>query len=541
MQLSSLARRVHGPLLHSLIVMCGYILSRVTGLVREIAIAAQFGTSAEIGAYRAAFKITDLLYMVIIGGALGSSFIPVFIQVWERDGSARAWKLSSAVVTWSLAVLALASAVLWVLAPQLTAWFYGGFDPQSLALTTALTRLFLLSPLLLGLGGLAMAALNARGHFTLPALAPAMYNLGIIAGAVLLAPHWGIWGLAWGVIIGAGCYLLIQLPGLWNLGMRLHIAFEHRMAELRTIAHQMVPRVLGQSAAQMSILVTAALTAYLAFAEERIAGLDYAYQLMLLPYGIFSLSLSTVAFPHLARLFAEQQYAELESSVRRTLSTILLLTLPATVALVTLAVPLVRLVYQYGAFDQTSLLYTVVPLMGYATALPAFAASEILIRTFYAMQETRIPVLVGLLQVTLNLGLGSFALMQGYGVGALTLAFSIANNVEMVLLLVLLSRSRPHLWRDPELWRSARATGLASLAVGLLLWAAQRLSLPYLPFLGLNGTYDWRTDFLALVMWLVGAGLAGGGLYGSLVVGLGASQARVVWTRIRRRIGGGQG
>lgn len=535
MQLSRLRDRLRGPLLSSLIVMGGYILSRVTGMLREIAISAEFGTSAELGAYRAAFKVTDLLYMVIIGGALGSSFIPVFIQVWEKDGAERAWRLASAVLTWALAVLCCASALLWLFAPQLVAWFYGGpgFDTRGLHLTTQLTRLFLLSPLLLGLGGLAMAALNARERFALPALAPAIYNLGIMGGALLLAPTWGIWGPAWGVIIGALFYLLVQLPGLWNIGMRLRLTLGHGIAELRTIASQMAPRVLGQSAAQVSILVTGVLTARLVLGAERLTGLDYAYQLMLLPYGVFSLSLSTVAFPRLARLFAEGDQQTLMANVRSTFRTILFLTLPSTVALILLAVPLVRLVYQRVAFDEISLAYTVMPLLGYATALPAFAISEILIRTFYAMQQTWIPVLVGLLQVTVNLVLGSVALAVGGGVGMLALAFSIANNIESLLLFVLLHRRLPAIWHDRALWRSVRATLVAAIALALLLWGSVWASMPFLPFLLMNSTYQWQHDLVPLMGWLVVVGSVGAAVYIGGAALLGSHDARTAFAKVR--------
>lgn len=536
MQLSSLVRRVRGPLLSSLIVMSGYILSRITGLIRDVVIAAQFGTNADLGAYYAAFRVTDLLYMVIIGGALGSSFIPVFIQVWQHDGAERAWRIASAVVTWSLALLALASSVLWVLAPQLAARFFGG-SAVDLTLTAQIIRLFLLSPLLLGLGGLAMAALNAHDRFTLPALAPAIYNLGIIGGALFLAPRYGVWGIAWGVIIGAALYLLVQVPGLWQLGMRLELTLGSKLPELKTIARQMTPRVFGQAAAQISLLITAALTTRLAFGFERLAGLNYAYQLMLLPYGIFSLSLSTVAFPRLARLIAEGRQAELDASVRRTLSIILFLTLPATAALTILGIPVVRLLFQRSAFDATSLAYTVAPLLGYATALPAFAASEILIRTFYAMQQTWPPVLIGLLQVALNLGVGTLVLISGGNVSALTLAFSFATNVETLLLFLLLGRWRPGIWHDTTLWRSLRAAMLATAALALLLWGARWLSLPYLPFLSLSGDYDWRVHLLPLGIWLAVVGMVGAACYIGMAGVFGSSEAREVWTRLRARLG----
>lgn len=536
MQISALVSRLRGPFLSSIIVMSGYVLSRVTGLLREVALSAQFGTSADLGAYRSAFKITDFLYMIIIGGALGSSLIPVFIHVWERDGAERAWRLSSAVVAWALVVLTLASALVWVLAPNLTRWFYGGagFDAHSLELTTQLTRIFLLSPLLLGLGGLAMALLNARHHFALPALAPALYNVGIIGGALIVAPRWGIWGLAWGVIAGALLYLLVQLPALWRIGMRLQPTFGRDMAELRTIAKHMAPRVIGQAASQMSILVTAALTARLVLGAERIAGLDYAYQLMLLPYGIFSLSLSTVAFPRLAHLFAEGKRAELETSVRRTLSTILFLTLPAMIALIVLAVPLVRLLFQRGVFDETSLMYTVIPLLGYATALPAFSASEILIRTFFAMQQTRIPVLVGLLQVSLNLGMGTLALWAGGGVGALALAFSIANNIEAFLLFILLGRQLPSIWQHASMWRSVRAAIIATIVLAPALWAMQGFSASWMPFVQAGAWYDWHQHLWPLMLWLVGVGAIGAMLYTGLATLFGSDEPRALWRMVKR-------
>jgi putative peptidoglycan lipid II flippase len=535
-QLSSLARRARGVALNSAIVMGGYLLSRVTGLLRDIIISARFGTAADFGAYRAAFKITDLLYLVIIGGALGSTFIPVFVQLWEREDQERAWRLASAVTTWALLALGVAAALLFVLADPLARWLYGGasFSAQELALVAQLTRLFLLSPLLLGLGGLAMAVLNARERFALPALAPALYNLGIIGGALWLAPNLGVWGLAWGVVAGAALYLLLQIPGLLRIGLRLRPTLGRDLAELRVIALQFAPRLVGQSAAQASILVTAALTARLALGDERLGGLDYAYQLMLLPFGIFSLSLSTVAFPRLARLHAEGRLDTLAADVRRTLALILLLSVPSAVALSLLPVPLVRLLLQRGAFDQESLRYTVLPLIGYASVLPGFAASEIMIRAFFAMQRTRPPVLIGLLQVGLNLLLGGLVLLAGGGTGMLALAFSIANNLEALLLALALHRRLPGIWREPAFRRSLLAITGAALALALALLALTQLALPWLPFLALEGEYNWQRDLPALLGWLALAAAIGAPLYAAAAAALGAQEVRAALGRLRR-------
>ena len=538
MQLSSLLRRVRsGALGGSLIVMGGFMLSRATGVLRDVIVSYYFGTSAEAAAYRAALAIVDLLYLVIIGGALGSSFIPVFIEVWARDGQAQAWRVASAVVTWALLLLSLASAVLFVAAPGLVQLLYGGqgFDQTTLALTTALARLFLLSPLLLGLGGLAMAALNARDRFALPALAPSVYNLGIIAGAVLgPALGIGIWGMAWGVIVGALLYLLVQVPGLFAVGMRLRLTLGRGVAEVGRVARQMGPRVLGQAAAHVSVVVTLALAARLAHGDAKVAGLGYAYQLMLLPYGIFSLSLSQVAFPRLARLVAEGRHDELAADVRRTLATILWLTLPATAALLTLGIPAARILFERGAFDSVSLTYTVSALGGYALALPAFAASEILIRGFYAMQRTWTPVLVGLFQVTLNLGLGFTLLRAGNDVGALAFAFSVANNLESLLLFVFLGVALPGIWRERGLWRTSGAAAAAAVALGVCLIALSVASRGLVPALDAAHPYVWTHDLPALVVWLVLAGSTGAVGYVGLSALLGAQPARAALRRLRR-------
>lgn len=537
MQLSPLLRRARsGALLNSLIVMGGFVLSRATGVLRDVIASYYFGTSAAMDAYGAAFSIVDLLYLVIIGGALGSSFIPVFVEVWERDGAERAWQLASAVLTWALLVLALASAALFVAAPWLVAAVYGGREPTTLALTVQLTRLFLLSPLLLGLGGLAMAALNARERFGLSALAPSLYNGGIIVGALLGPPlGLGIWGMAWGVVAGALLYLLVQLPGLWALGMRLRLQLGQRMVALAQIARQMGPRVLGQAAAHISIVVTLALAARLAEGEGTLSGLRYAYQLMLLPYGIFSLSLSQVAFPRLARLVAANRLDELAADVRRTLGTILWLTLPATAALLALGMPAARALFEHGEFDAVSLQHTVEALTGYALALPAFAASEILIRSFYAMQRTWTPVLVGLLQVALNLGLGFVLLRAGGGVGALALAFSLANNVEALLLALLLARVLPGIWRDGSLWRTLAVSAGGTAVLLAALTAGRLASLGLLPALAAEHTYRWTVELLPLLLWLAGAVALGAGLYLAGTAVLGAAPARAALARLKRR------
>ncbi len=509
MQLSSILRRLSTQR-SSLIVMGGFILSRLTGLIRDIVASYYFGTSAEMAAYGAAISTVDLLYLVIIGGALGSSFIPVFIELWEREHPTRAWDLAGAVVTWALIALGIASLILFTVAPWLIPLLYGGegFSAATLDLIIALTRLFLLSPLLLGLGGLAMAILNARDRFTMPAMAPGIYNLGITGGA-LLAPWLGIWGMAWGVVIGALGYVLIQLPALMQLGMHLRPHLGRNLPELTKVAQAMGPRVIGQAAAHLSIVATLALASRLPDGDAKLAGLRWAYQLMLLPYGVFALSLSTVAFPRLARLVADRRFSALVDDVRSTLERILWLTLPATAGLLTLGPALARVLFERGAFDTISLSYTAAALTGYAFALPAFAASEILIRTFYAMQRTWPPVLIGLAQVAMNIGLGVVLLAGGGDIGGLAIAFSIANSAEAFLLAIVLGRMLPGIWQKAELWQRVLRALVASIIIGLGWWYGRE----FIPGATPSAVYHWPDDLISLLVGLVGLGGIGIAFY----------------------------
>jgi putative peptidoglycan lipid II flippase len=313
--------------------------------------------------------------------------------------------------------------------------------------------------------------------------------------------------------------------------MRLRLTLGRQIAEVGTIAQQMAPRMLGQSAAHISTIITAALAARLARGPELLAGLNYAYQIMLLPYGVFSLSLSTVAYPTLARLHAERRYDELAALLRRTLGTILFLTLPAAVALMLLGAPIIRLLLQRGQFDDISLRDTTAALVGYAAALPAFAASEILIRAFYAMQRTWLPVLIGLAQVGLNLLLG--LLLSVNGIEGLAFAFSIANNIEVLLLVATLPTLIPTIWQHGPFWRSLAAALLASLALAGFLLALLQFSYPIFPFLGASTSYLWQRDLLPLAFWLLTTILCGALIYLLIAYALGAHEPRALLNRLR--------
>ena len=526
-------------LLNTIIVATGYLASRVLGLARDVLISHQFGTSAELAAFRASFGILDLIYLVVAGGALGSAFIPVFSAALEQRRDA--WRLASAVLNLTLLALVAACTVVWVLAAPLVALTVGrGLNEAERALTVDVLRLMLIQPFLLGVGGLAKATLESFNRFMLPAIGSNLYNLGIIGGA-LLGPWLGVYGLVWGVNIGAALFVLVQLPGLRAVGATYRVGREDASACTAPVSflapfyaegvgrmlRLLGPRMFGQSAWQINMIAIVSLASTLGSAA--LAANAYALQLMMLPHGLIALSMATVLFPEMARQYASGDHATFRATALGGVRSVLFLALPASAVIGVLALPVLRALFQRGAFDAASAALTTGALSAYALGLAGFAAAEVVVRAFFAMQDTRTPVIVGVLAVALNISLGWSFLQLGMGLGGLGLAFSLANLFEATLLLALLGRRLGGLERD--FFRAIGAMILATLACVLTLALLHRSSYAVLPLVAPGDTYRWPGDFLPLLVWLAGAiavgVLAYAGVAGLLrVPELGATMAR---------------
>lgn len=533
--------------LNTAIVMAGTLLSRVLGVVREAIFSRQFGTSAEFGAFRATFTILDMLYLVIIGGALGSALIPVFSRMIQQEDEERAWELANTVLTMAFLVFTALAALVAIFArPLVTLTVAAGYVEQTelIDLAVDLMRLMLIQPLLLGLGGLMMALLQSFERFTLPAIAFNVYNLSIIAAAALLAPRASnprdaVEALAWGVMLGALLYLLVQVPGVIKAGLRFRPTLSWRMPEVRRIGQLLAPRLLGQSALQINIIVMIALIGLLSPSAQAANG--YAFQLLMLPHGILAISMGTVMFPRLTRLFAANQIAELRTVALQTLRLVLWLTVPAAVLLAVLHVPIVRLLFQGGKFDEESLRLTGRALLFYTPGAIGLAGAEIVIRTFYATEDTRTPVIVGVLTIALNAALAYNFVRLLPDIGLVALAYSLTNMLEFgVLLIVLLIRLRrlsgdPSATDTPALLRAALTIGASTLGLLLVAIAAIRLSATYVPGLTYGSAYGTGNDFFVLAGWLALAGGLSVGVYALISTVLRAPEMREVWALVRRR------
>jgi putative peptidoglycan lipid II flippase len=410
------------------IVSAAFVASRALGLLREIVISAQFGTSAELDAYLAAFRIPDILFQLIAGGALGSAFIPTFTAYLAREDERGAQALAVTVINLVLALLAAIALVVALTAPWLVAHIVAPrFAPEQQALTVSLMRLMLVSTVIFGVSGIVMGVLNAQQHFLLPALAPVVYNLAIIGGALWLGPVLGVAGLAIGVVAGACAHLLIQAPALMRTGFRWSPRLDLRHPGVREVARLMGPRVVGLAITQLNFLVNTILASGLAAGS--LAALNYAWLLMLLPQGIVAQAMATALFPTLAAQSARGEIDALRATLAASLRGLLFLMLPAAVGLFVAREPLVAVLLQRGRFSASSTELTAFALQFYALGLVGHAVLEIVTRGFYALHDTRTPVLIGAAAMALNLVL-SLALIGPLSFGGLALANSIATLLE---------------------------------------------------------------------------------------------------------------
>jgi putative peptidoglycan lipid II flippase len=408
------------------------------GLARNIIIARQFGIGADLDAYYAAFKLPDLLFTVVAGGALATAFIPVFTDVRAHEGAARSWRLASAIT--NLVVLIVGAFAL--LAALLAPWLVGrliapGFEVAQQAEAVGVMRIVLLSTLIFAVSSVQGAVLNGLKHFLLPALAPVLYPLGIIIGAIWLAPTMGVRGLAIGAVIGASLHLAVKIPGLIYYGFVWSPVLDAGSNAVRRVAVLMGPRILDLGVFHLTLLATTNLASRLGAGS--VSALEWGWDAMQIPETLIGTAFGLVAFPTLADLAAQDDIAGLRHTLGETLRAILALTIPATVALILLGRPILALLYQRGAFDAAATQAVYVALRLFALGLVGHASLELAARAFFAQQDTVTPLLVAIGSAAVNIGL-AIVLMRPMDYAGLALANSLAVSAEVVVLLLILRR-----------------------------------------------------------------------------------------------------
>ncbi|MBI4138558.1 murein biosynthesis integral membrane protein MurJ [Candidatus Uhrbacteria bacterium] len=444
----------------ALIIGVASLASRVLGVLRDRVLASQFGAGDVLDVYYAAFRLPDLLYTLIILGALSAGFIPVFAEYMEARGKDDALRLAERVCSVVGAVMLVVCAALVAFAPVFVPLAVPGFTGEKLAETIALTRIMALSPFFLGLSAVMGGILQATRHFFAFALAPVLYNIGIIFGAVILAPVMGLPGLAWGVVLGAFLHFLTQSTVAFRLGFRRLPAPSFRTEGVRRILWLMAPRTAGLAVAQVNMVILLALASSLPLGS--IAVFNLASNLQAFPVGIFGISFAVAAFPNLAAAVGagrDQEFLRVISSAARK---ICFLILPATAIFFLLRAQIVRLALGAGAFDWNDTIRTADVLGIFTFSLLFQALSPLFARAFYALQDTWTPLRISVLTEAFNLLL-AFMLRGPFGIFGLAIAFSAAAALNFVLLWWFLRVKRGPF--DGDVFSSIAKTSAASLAL----------------------------------------------------------------------------
>lgn len=506
------------------VVMLAFMFSNLTGLARQILVAQAFGTQAEIEAFNAANRVAETLFNLVAGGALASAFIPTFTALLTRDDRKGAWRLVSSIFNLILGIMVVAIAMAAVLAPQITRYVLApGFasDPAKEALTISLLRLMLPSAALFGVSGLVMGVLNAHQVFFIPALTPSMYQIGLIFGVLALSPRMGIYGLAWGVLLGAGLHLGLQIPALLKLRGQYTPTFGSDSPAVREVGRLLGPRLLGVAVVQLNFWVNTRLASLQP--EGSVTAIVTAFALMLMPQAAIAQSVAVAAMPTFAAQYARGRLDEVRASLADSLRGVLLLSIPASLGLILLRQPLIVLLYQRGAFDEHSTELVAWALLWYAAGLVGHCLVEVLARAFYALHDTRTPVLVGSAAMILNvifsvLFAAVFSRVGWLPHGGLALANSLATALEAAGLIYYMRRRLAGVHGGHILRGSLQALA-GTILMSLVLWL-------------------WLVQMGTAQTWLLAVGgiAVGGGVYLLALWSLGSKELRLLARAASRRI-----
>ncbi len=424
----------------ALIVSIAGMLSRLLGLFRDRILASQFGAGDTLDVYYAAFRVPDLVYNLLIVGALSAAFIPVFTGLVSQNKKDKAWKLASSLLTIQVIGVISVSILMIIFAPQIMKLVTPGFPDVKMKATVALMRIMFLSPLFLGISAVFGGILVSFKRFLIYALAPIMYNIGIIIGAVYLVNFFGVSGLAWGVVLGAGMHMILQYLAVKSIGFSYqmeNIKSIFKNKDVRRIIRLMIPRSLAMGVSQINLLVITIFASTLA--SGSLAVFNFANNLQSVPLGIFGISFSLAAFPKLSSLAAKNDLDKFQYVFSRTFKRILFFVIPISAIIFSLRAEIVRAVLGAGKFDWKDTIATLWVLGFLSVSLFAQSTIPLISRAFYALENTKTPFYVALFSESINI-LTVILLIDKFKILGLAIAFSLTTIINMGLLFWFLNK-----------------------------------------------------------------------------------------------------
>jgi len=421
----------------ALIVAAFSLVSRILGLFRDRILAGAFGAGPELDVYYAAFRIPDFIYNILIAGGVVVAFLPLFSEYFLKDKE-MAWHFASNVLNIFLLCLILIALGFFVFAPAIVKIIVPGFDNQQIQLTVLLTKILLLSPILLGLSAVFSGILQYFNKFLFYSLAPIMYNLGIIFGIVFLTPFSGIAGVAGGVIIGALLHFLIQVPGAIRSGFSYKLILDFKDEKIKRVFSLILSRTLGVAAPQINLMVATVLASTLAAGS--LAIFNFANNFAQFPMGLIGIPFAVAVFPSLSKSFASLNKEDFIRDFFATFKKIAYLTLPISLLIFIFRNQIIEIIFKTGKFTQSSMEITAASLGFFALGIWANSLIPLVLRAFFAFKDTKTPTVIAVFAMILNIGLSFWFVRLMDSVTGLPLAFSIDSILQLLLLMFFLSR-----------------------------------------------------------------------------------------------------
>jgi putative peptidoglycan lipid II flippase len=448
---------------NSLIVAFFFLIDKVLAFVRAGIVSRQYADEVHLlDTFNAANNLPDVLFALISGGALAMAFIPLLTEYLTTKDRAAAWDLFSRVANIAFLVTGSFALLIAIFAQPIVDAELGiapGFGEEQRVLLADLMRLNLVGTIIFSISGLVMASLQANQHFVFPAMAPSMYNIGQIFGAVFLVPRYGVYGLVYGVIIGAAMHLLIQVPMLFKFGFRWTPALDLRHTGLVEALKLMAPRLLTMGGIQIIVLARDNLASRLDQVGA-VTSLTYGWMIMQVPETILGTAIATAMLPALSELAAKGNWHEFRATIERALRVLIALTIPIAAVMAAGIHPLVRAVFGFDEATSTLVTWTT---RAYLLTLTGFTIHEIAARAFYARKEPLFPLYAVILRLAMFLGIGFVGLTFFKEIGAPIIAFAeIALLIEAIILFGWLSK-RTH---EPIHVGGSVVRGLVAAVVG---------------------------------------------------------------------------
>jgi putative peptidoglycan lipid II flippase len=480
-------KSVHAGIVRSAgIVSAAVLLSRITGLVREVVLAHFFGASMVFDAFLAAFRIPNLMRDLLAEGALSAAFVTTFSQHLSSKGDEAAFRLSNLLASVLVPMLAALCLLGVIFTPQLVDVMFPGFAevPGKKELTVKLARIMMPFLLFIALAAKAMGVLNAKGRFGLPALASAFFNVtslavGLAAGFVV-GPRMGfepIVGMAIGTLLGGMVQYVCQLPSLRRVGLHFRPILDFSDPGLRQVLRLMGPAILGAAAVQINIVVNSIFASQITNAAGQVidgpvSWLGYAFRFMQLPLGLFGVAVASATLPAISRSAGEGRIAEFRETLARSLGLVFLFTIPSAVGLIVLSRPIVGVLFQRGQFTAFDTEQTSVALSYYCLGLAGYAAIKVLTPAYYALNDVRIPVVTSVISILLNYTLNwTFVRVWGWGHAGLAFSTSLVATCNFLALFWLMRNKAGGIEGRRLSWGIAKIS-LASALMGVACWVS---------------------------------------------------------------------